>query len=107
MAGMDEDLRKRLLARFGPTLDLEARPEILSEILTEIGRESFDPRVAGYQKTYTEGYNKEGYSRANYSRYDRTDDLAALVNRELVEQIRPEFDSFIVDRLREQLQPGK
>lgn len=98
-----EDVRRRLLARFGPSIDLETNPELVNEIVAEIARE--EPfgsiNLASYDKTYTEGYNKEDYSRSAYTRYDRTDD-GHIWEEGQNALVLPELDRLVVDRLRQQ-----
>jgi hypothetical protein len=38
MPNLDDELRRRLIEKFGPTIDLRARPEVLRDLVAEIVR---------------------------------------------------------------------
>ena len=98
---MDKDVQRRLIAKFGTNIDLE-NPDLIGRLMAEINRDPvFDEK--NYDKTYTEGYNKEGYDKANYSKYDKT---AHEFERSIKEVISPELDRYIVDSLREKFRPA-
>lgn len=99
MPALDPSLLKKIMEKYGNKIDLEANSGILGDIVREVnGAIKFDPGiVAGYDKTYSEGYNKEDYSRADYHRYDRTvDDFSKI--REIYKD--PVVDKILLDRLR-------
>lgn len=100
-----EELRERLVAKFGTSISLAAESPALAELLDEIDVLNPVPRAReeeddGYQKHYVEGYNKTEYSRVNYSRYDKTDEghYTGTANG------NGAGDEAIVARLREQLE---
>ena len=103
---LSEDLRRRLVAKYGTGVNLEANSQVVSDLLKElasgIGDVAIDPgTVMAYDKTYTEGYNKEDYSRGSYQRYDRTDGgIFEDIYENVVSEIRPELDKLIIDKLR-------
>lgn len=100
-----EELRERLIAKFGTSISLAAESPALAELLDEIDVLSPVPRTRaeeddGYQKHYVEGYNKVDYSRVNYSKYDKTDEghFTGTANGDGA------ADEAIVARLRQQLE---
>ena len=101
-----EELRERLVAKFGTSISLAAESPALAELLDEIDVLSPHPRAMddddGYDKFYTEGYNKEDYSRSAYTKYDKTADEASAV----AANGNGAADEAIVTRLREQLEVG-
>lgn len=102
---LNEELRRRLVAKYGTNVNLDTSSRAVSALLKELAADLLaDPigeAAAGYQKTYTEGYNREGYSRADYTRYDRTDgSIYEDLFDDLMTQIRPELDKLIVEKLR-------
>jgi hypothetical protein len=107
MPTLDESLRRRLIAKFGTTVNLESQSAVVSEMLHELATELRLPSgglggVDSYDKTYSEGYNKEDYSRGRYSRYDRTDGgIYEDIYDDLITAIRPELDKLVVARLRD------
>jgi hypothetical protein len=111
MPTLDQALLRRLALKYGPTINLESDSEVLTEILRQLAAEepaAEEPKpgepteklvdLPSYDKTYTEGYNKENYSRSDYHRYDRTVSGAGLNDEGL--NIVPDADVTIVDRLR-------
>jgi hypothetical protein len=104
---LNEDLRRRLIAKYGTGVNLEANSQVVSDLLKElasgIGDQAIlDPgTVMAYDKTYTEGYNKEDYSRGSYQRYDRTDGgIFEDMYEDVLSNIRPELDKMIIEKLR-------
>jgi hypothetical protein len=111
MPSLDDDLRKRLIAKFGTSVNLEAGTPVVRELLAEIAAELAEgdnPPSPNYNKSYTEGYNKEGYMRADYNRYDKTYEKTELIGyvdpQILVAELGPELErlisSILVERLR-------
>jgi hypothetical protein len=107
MPTLDEALRRRLIAKYGTSIDLQSQSGVLSEVLRDVA----DQIQAGalvdlgalqkYDKTYTEGYNREGYSRGSYTRYDRTDgDIYERIFEEVIADVRPELDKLVIDKIR-------
>lgn len=101
MPTLNSEFKRRLLAQFGTT-NIEAKSELVAELLREIALEIENPRLDpnGYDKTYTEGYNKGDYSKANYSKYDKTN----APYEEIMNVILPELERLVVEKLREQRQ---
>lgn len=100
MSSMNEELRRRLVARFGPSINLESNSSVIRELLDEI--DFLNPNIVAddqYDRTYTEGYNKEDYSKGSYSRYDKTNDEW---DESIRERIQPELDKLVVEGLRSQ-----
>jgi hypothetical protein len=104
---LSEDLRRRLVAKYGTGVNLEASSQVVSDLLKDLasgfaGKVVFDPgSVMAYDKTYTEGYNKEDYSRSSYQRYDRTDGgIYEDIFEKVFAEIRPELDKLVIDKLR-------
>jgi hypothetical protein len=99
MPTLSNELRRRLISQFGAT-SFEGKSELVAELLREIALEIDTPHLDpnGYDKTYTEGYNKGDYSKANYSRYDKTN----APYEEIMRVILPELERLVVEKLREQ-----
>jgi hypothetical protein len=104
---LSEDLRRRLVAKYGTDVNLEASSQVVSDLLRELAsglgeKVVFEPgAVEAYDKTYTEGYNKEDYSRSSYIKYDRTDGgIYEDIFENVFAEIRPELDKLIVEKLR-------
>jgi hypothetical protein len=106
MPTLDETLRRRLIAKYGTSVDLQSQSGVVSEVLRDVAdqiqADALDLAVLQkYDKTYTEGYNREGYSRANYTRYDRTDgDMYIKIFEEVIADVRPELDKLVIEKLR-------
>lgn len=103
MSALDDFVLQRLRSRFGDEIDLTSDSPVVSAILAEIG--SFAgglPPLAGYDKTYTEGYNKIDYSRGDYHRYDRTVDIAD----DRIRRMQPAINKLIIDRMKEHTKPS-
>lgn len=93
------------MEKFGPTIDLRAKPEVLSQILDEIrGETKIDILRASYYKTYYRGYDKEGYDKT-YTQYDKTVDGRTLAD--IAGAIIPDLDRMLLEKLREQLRHEK
>jgi hypothetical protein len=100
MATLNDAVLIKLREKYGDSVQLTSGTPLLHDILTELGH--LDPigPLAGYDKTYTEGYNKEDYSRGDYHRYDRTVD----VYNDRIHEIQPEIDKLILERLKASLE---
>jgi hypothetical protein len=105
MSSDNEGLRRSLVAKFGTAINFESEPGVLTEILNEIANERinlggrFGGTNAAYDRTYTEGYNKEDYSKAEYNKYDKTNNIENIT-REAILEIRPELDKLVLERIR-------
>ena len=97
MPELSGELIERLVTTYGETIDIRADPGVLADILSEVRRDlgfGASP-VAGYDKTYYRGYDKESYDK-EYKQYDRTVDIFAiedLVNErrlDLLKRFTPE-----------------
>lgn len=102
MPTINENLRKRLIAKYGTELNLESRDDLLNELIKEISAEAFIPigLKDGYDKHYTEGYNKMDYSKSDYSRYDKTNDFDFDIMKEVISDIRPELQKLLLEKIR-------
>ncbi|HVL26464.1 MAG TPA: hypothetical protein VM450_20405 [Thermomicrobiales bacterium] len=108
MPELSRETIERLVSTYGETIDLRANPGVLEDILREVRREvDFgNSPVAGYDKTYYRGYDKDNYDK-EYNQYDRTVDIVAiedLVNErrlELLKRFSPDNYAFVQDILGE------
>jgi len=106
MPVFDKNTLDKLIEKFGPTIDIQARPDVLAEILREVfhAREFRRPKAidegeAGYDKTYERGYDKtdNAYDRT-YNQYDKTVDNDLV--KQIANKIASEIDLHLLDKLR-------
>jgi hypothetical protein len=78
MPTIDAKLHRRLIAKFGPTVDLRTNPGVIPELFAELSKTFKSLAVRSYDKGYSKGYDKENYVR-HYNRYDKTYDKQSYV----------------------------
>src|SRR4051794_16392999 len=112
MPTLNEALRRRLVAKYGTNVNLEARSDVVADLLRNIAdqlhvsavqtSEYSKSKPSSYSRTYQQGYNKENYSRSEYSKYCKTSagGSSAESFARLVAEIRPELDKLIIEKLR-------
>ena len=107
MPNLDDDLRTRLIEKFGPTIDLRARPEILRDLVAEVVRNPgvFIAGKDGHYKgdTHTKEV-KPGlppYTK-NYTRGVAMDDPMGGLS-EVLGEVHAQVDRMLVQALREGL----